>query len=61
MELLTELSAEAGHQRGKVIRPRREYRSNRVGNAFRRAAQSLVRRESYLGASYRYLRAKWGD
>ena len=45
---------------GKVIRPRREYRSNRVGNAFRRAAQSLVRRESYRGASYRSLRAKWG-
>ena len=45
---------------GKVIRPRREYRSNRVG-IFRRAAQSLVLRESFRGASYRSLRAKWGD
>jgi transposase len=45
---------------GKVIPHRREYRTNRVGNAFRMAAQSLVRRESYLGARYRYLRAKLG-
>jgi len=45
---------------GKVIRHRREYRTNRVGNAFRMAAQSLVRSESYLGARYRYLRAKLG-
>ena len=45
---------------GKVIRHRREYRPHRVGNAFRMAAQSLVRSESYLGARYRYLRAKLG-
>ena len=45
---------------GKVIRHRREYRTNRVGNAFRMAAQSLVRSQSYLGARYRYLRAKLG-
>ncbi len=45
---------------GKVIRHRREYRTNRVGKAFRMAAQSLVRSESYLGARYRYLRAKLG-
>ena len=45
---------------GRVIRHRREYRTNRVGNAFRMAAQSLVRSQSYLGARYRYLRAKLG-
>ena len=45
---------------GKLIRHRREYRTHRVGNAFRLAAQSLVRRESYLGARYRYRRAKLG-
>jgi transposase len=45
---------------GKVIRHRREYRTNRVGNAFRMAAQSLVRSQSYLGARYRYLRARLG-
>jgi transposase len=46
---------------GQVIRHRREYRTNRVGNAFRMAAQSLVRSESFLGARYRYLHAKLGD
>src|SRR5271167_4725154 len=45
---------------GKVIRHRREYRTNRVGNAFRMAAQSLVRSQSYLGARYRYLSARLG-
>jgi len=45
---------------GRVIRHRREYRTNRAGNAFRMAAESLVRSQSYLGARYRYLRAKLG-
>jgi transposase len=42
---------------GRVIR---HIRTNRVGNAFRMAAQSLLRSESYLGARFRYLRAKLG-
>jgi transposase len=46
--------------RGRVIRHTREHRTNRVGNAFRMAAQSLLRSESYLGARFRYLRAKLG-
>ena len=41
---------------GRVIRHRRDHRTNRAGNAFRMAA--LVRSQSYLGARYRYLRAK---
>ena len=45
---------------GRVIRHKREYRTNRAGNAFRMAAESLVRSQSYLGARYRYLRAKLG-
>jgi hypothetical protein len=45
---------------GRVIRHVREHRTNRVGNAFRMAAQSLLRSESYLGARFRYLRAKLG-
>jgi len=45
---------------GKVIRHTREHRTNRVGNAFRLAAQALFRSESYLGAKFRYLRAKLG-
>jgi hypothetical protein len=45
---------------GRVIRHIREHRTNRVGNAFRMAAQSLLRSESYLGARFRYLRAKRG-
>jgi transposase len=45
---------------GRVIRHVREHRTNRVGNAFRMAAQSLLRSESYLGARLRYLRAKLG-
>ena len=45
---------------GRVIRHVRQHHTNRVGNAFRMAAQSLVRSESYLGARYRYLRAKLG-
>jgi transposase len=45
---------------GKVIRHIHQHHTNRVGNAFRLAAQALFRRESYLGAKYRYLRAKLG-
>jgi transposase len=44
----------------RVIRHTRERRTNRVGNAFRLAAQSLIRSRSYLGARFRYLRAKLG-
>jgi len=45
---------------GRVIRHTRARHTNRVGNAFRMAAQSLIRSESYLGARFRYLRAKLG-
>jgi transposase len=45
---------------GRVIRHVREHRTNRVGNAFRMAAQALIRSHSYLGARCRYLRAKLG-
>jgi transposase len=45
---------------GKVIRHVRQHRTNRAGIAFRMCAQSLTRSESYLGAKYRYLRAKLG-
>jgi transposase len=45
---------------GRVIRHVRQHHTNRAGNAFRMAAQSLVRSQSYLGVRYRYLRAKLG-
>ena len=45
---------------GRVIRHVREHRTNRVGNAFRMAAQTLLHTNSYLGARCRYLRAKLG-
>jgi hypothetical protein len=45
---------------GRVIRHVPLHHTNRAGNAFRMAAQSLVRSQSYLGARYRYLRAKLG-
>jgi len=45
---------------GRVIRHIREHRTNRVGNAFRMAAQTLLHSHSYLGARCRYLRAKLG-
>ena len=45
---------------GRVIRHVRQHHTNRAGNAFRMATQSLVRSQSYLGARYRYLRAKLG-
>jgi len=43
-----------------VIRHVREHRTNRVGQAFRLAAQALFRSETYLGAKFRHLRAKLG-
>jgi transposase len=45
---------------GRVIRHIREHRTNRVGNAFRMAAQTLLHTHSYLGERCRYLRAKLG-
>ena len=45
---------------GRVIRHTREHRTNGVGNAFRLAAQSLIRSQSSLGARFRYLRARLG-
>jgi len=45
---------------GRVIRHVRQHHTNRAGHAFRMAAQSLLRSQSYLGARYRYLRAKLG-
>lgn len=45
---------------GKVIRHVRQRHTNRAGNAFRMAAQSLLRSQSYLGARCRYLRARLG-
>jgi transposase len=45
---------------GRVIRHIREHRTNRAGNAFRMAAQTLLHAHSYLGARCRYLRAKLG-
>ena len=44
----------------RVVRHVRQHYTNRAGNAFRMAAQSLVRSQTYLGARYRYLRAKLG-
>ena len=46
---------------GKVIRHRRKYHTNRVGNAFRMAAQSLVRSQSYLGPGIDTFAPSWGD
>ena len=54
------LAAKRDISEGRVIRHRREYRTNRAGHAFCMAAESLVRSESYLGARYQYLRAKLG-
>ena len=45
---------------GRVIRHVRQHHTNRAGHAFRMAAQSLIRSQTYLGARYRYLRAKLG-
>ena len=45
---------------GKVIRQRPKAGSNRVGNALRIAAQTLLRSQSYLGARFRSLRTRLG-
>jgi transposase len=45
---------------GKVIRHTRPPAHNRLGQAFRMAATSLLRSESYLGAQFRHLRARLG-
>jgi transposase len=41
---------------GKVIRKEKRQVKNRVANALRNAAQTLIRSDSYLGARYRQLR-----
>jgi transposase len=43
---------------GKVVRQRARESKNRVANALRMAAESLLRSNSYLGARYRQLRAR---
>ena len=45
---------------GKVIRHGRKQVKNRVGDALRMAASTLLRSESYLGARFRKLRARRG-
>lgn len=45
---------------GKVIRHTRGPGASRLGQAFRMAASSLIRSDSYLGAQYRHLRARLG-
>jgi transposase len=45
---------------GKVIKQQKRPSKNRVATAFRNAAQSLVRSDSYLGARYRHLTARLG-
>ena len=45
---------------GKVLRHRRRQVNNRVGNALRMAASTLLRSESYLGSKFRKLRARRG-
>ena len=61
LEFVAQPRPQARHQRRpRYIRHTREHRTNRVGNAFRMAAQSLIRSNSYLGARFRYLRAKLG-
>jgi transposase len=45
---------------GKVIQQQARESKNRVANAFRMAAESLSRSDSYLGARYRKLRARLG-
>src|SRR5208283_1150287 len=45
---------------GRVIRHVRSHHTNRVGNAFRMAAQALLRSDSYLGAKFRSLRGRLG-
>jgi len=45
---------------GRVIKQLSRESKNRVANAFRMAAQSLWRSDSYLGARYRQLRGRLG-
>jgi transposase len=55
-----ELSPRRDISGGKVIRQAKRQVRNRVANALRNAAQSLIRSDSYLGARYRHLRARLG-
>jgi len=45
---------------GKLIKHERRQAKNRVANALRMAASTLLRSDSYLGARYRYLRSRLG-
>jgi len=45
---------------GKVLKRRTPKVVNRAKVAFRQAASTLLRSQSYLGAQYRCLRAGWG-
>lgn len=45
---------------GKVIRQERNHAKNRAANALRMAASTLKDSDSYLGARFRYLRARLG-
>jgi transposase len=45
---------------GKVIKQERSKAKNRVADALRMAASTLIRSDSYLGARFRYLRGRIG-
>ncbi|MGH9631202.1 MAG: transposase [Bryobacteraceae bacterium] len=45
---------------GKVIKQERNKAKNRVAEALRMAASTLIRSDSYLGARFRYLRGRIG-
>jgi len=45
---------------GKVIRQERSKAKNRVADALRMAASTLIRSQSYLGARFRHLRGRLG-
>jgi hypothetical protein len=45
---------------GKVIKQPRSKTKNRVAEALRMAASTLIRSDSYLGARFRYLRGRLG-
>ena len=45
---------------GKVLNRKTPKVVNRAKVAFRQAASSLIRSQSYLGAQYRRLRTRWG-
>jgi hypothetical protein len=55
-----ELSPRRDVSGGQVIRQEKRQVRNRVANALRKAAPSLFRSDSYLGARYRHLRARLG-